>query len=71
MGTPLDGAGQPMILWTVQTAEAVAVLHRTGLLVADADEPEAHFRPAYRWMARKMRYPLAHPAFALTRRTSE
>ena len=56
-----------MILWTVQTPEAVAVLHRTGLLVADADEPEAHFRPAYRWMARKMRQQIGKPPVSSAR----
>jgi len=43
-----------MILWTVQTPDAVAALHRNGRLVATSGEYERHFRSAYRWMGAQM-----------------
>lgn len=43
-----------MILWTIQTAEAVATLERTGVLIANAGEPNPLFAAAYRWLSRQM-----------------
>ena len=50
----LDGASQQMILWTIQSPEAVAVLERQGVLVADAGDIEPSFQRAYRWMEAQM-----------------
>ena len=43
-----------MILWTIQPAEAVATLERTGVLVANAGDPRPDFAAAYRWMSAQM-----------------
>ena len=43
-----------MILWTIQSPQAVAALERRGVLLADHGAVEPSFRPAYAWMAGQM-----------------
>ena len=43
-----------MILWTIQSPEAVSALKRTGRLVANAGVPEPQYRSPFAWMARQM-----------------
>lgn len=50
-----------MILWTIQTPEAVANLQRTSVLLADSGDAESHFRTAFEWMAAQMRHRIGNP----------
>ena len=43
-----------MRLWMIVGEPALAVLERTGRLVADGRRVDRDFKPAYRWMARQM-----------------
>jgi hypothetical protein len=54
----------PIILWTIQTPEAVEILQGTGMLVTDVTKTDDDFRDAYRWLATQMRQRIGKPPVA-------
>jgi len=50
-----------MVLWTIQTREAVRLLEKNGTLVTATQKADADFRSSYEWMASQMRHRIGAP----------